>query len=84
MQTVNVVRPDRRQGVIDYAKQSLDSAEQQLDSIRKNAGLPPAQNQADAEVPADNTIDFNKAAGQQDVTAPEPNIKGLPIKNMGE
>jgi len=82
MQTVNVVRSDRRQDVIDYAKQSLDSAEQQLDSIRKNAGLPPAQ--ADEEVPADNTIAFNKAAGQQDVTAPEPNIKGLPIKNMGE
>ena len=84
MQTVNTVRTDRRQNVINYAKQAIDSAEQQLQSIRKNAGLPPAQDQEDEEAPADNTIDFKQAAGQQDVTAPEPNIKGLPIKNMGE
>ncbi len=67
MQTVNTVRADRRANVIDYAKQSLDAAQQKLDSnsrLRKNAGLPPAQDQADAEVPVDNTVNFQQAAGQ--------------------
>jgi hypothetical protein len=61
MQTVNTVRTDRRQNVINYAKQAIDSAEQQLQSIRKNAGLPPAQTQ---QAPVDNTVNFQQAAGQ--------------------
>ena len=64
MQTVNTVRTDRRQNVINYAKQAIDSAEQQLQqlqSIRKNAGLPPAQDQT---APVDNTVNFQQAAGQ--------------------
>jgi Sec-independent protein translocase protein TatA len=61
MQTVNSVRSDRRANVIDYAKQSLDAAEQQLASIRKNAGIPPAQTQ---QAPVDNTVNFQQAAGQ--------------------
>jgi hypothetical protein len=61
MQTVNSVRSDRRANVIDYAKQSIDAAEQQLASIRKNAGIPPAQTQ---QAPVDNTVNFQQAAGQ--------------------
>lgn len=64
MQTVNSVRSDRRANVIDYAKQSIDAAQQKLDAsrLRKNAGLPPAQDQT---APVDNTVNFQQAAGQQ-------------------
>jgi hypothetical protein len=63
MQTVNSVRSDRRANVIDYAKQSIDAAQQKLDAsrLRKNAGLPPAQDQT---APVDNTVNFQQAAGQ--------------------
>lgn len=39
IKTVGAVRSDRRQGVIDYAQQKLDQAEQELLAIRKNAGI---------------------------------------------
>ena len=39
MKTVAAVRADRRQGVIDYAQQKLDTAEQELLAMRKNAGI---------------------------------------------
>lgn len=39
IKTVGAVRSDRRQGVIDYAQQKLDQAEQELAAIRKNAGI---------------------------------------------
>jgi Sec-independent protein translocase protein TatA len=83
MQTVNAVRTDRRADVINYAKQAIDSAEQQLAAIRKNAGIPPAQKTQTA--PADNTIDFQQAAGQQQTTTPPEQTYGTRgIAGMGE
>jgi hypothetical protein len=82
MQTVNAVRTDRRAQVIDYAKQAIDSAEQQLQSIRKNAGIPPAQTQ---QAPVDNTVNFQQAAGQQQATTPPAQTYGnRGIAGMGE
>lgn len=50
IKTVGAVRSDRRQGVIDYAQQKLDQAEQELLAIRKNAGIKQAPAQPDLQV----------------------------------
>jgi hypothetical protein len=84
MQTVNSVRSDRRANVIDYAKQSIDAAQQKLDAsrLRKNAGLPPAQDQT---APVDNTVNFQQAASQQQATTPPAQNYGTRgIAGMGE
>ena len=55
IKTVSAVRTDRRQGVIDYAQQKLDQAEQELLALRKNAGIkqqPNLQVQQGGKAPA--------------------------------